>query len=58
MSEYRKRKERARNFAIEWQLDFHNQNYSYGEIVYYQTLFYKLARRYGLIKEFKENAII
>ena len=31
MSNYQKQKERVRNEAIEWQLDFGNNNYSWGE---------------------------
>ena len=58
MSAYQRAKERARDKAIEWQLDFNNQNYSYGELVYYGNYFERLAKRYGLVKEFKENGII
>ena len=58
MNEYQKRKNRARQLAIEWQHDFNNHNYSYGELISFQDYFYKLARRYGLIAEFKENAIL
>lgn len=58
MTIYKKAKERARNEAIEWQMDFNNHNYSYGELTYYQNYFEKLAKRYGLIEEFKENGII
>ena len=55
---YQKRKEAARNRAIDWQLDFGNHNYSYGEIVYYQDYFEQLGKRYGLLEEFRENGII
>lgn len=58
MSTYQKAKERARDKAIEWQLDFDNHNYSWGELAYYGNYFERLAKRYGLIKEFKENGII
>ena len=58
MSAYQRAKERARDKAIEWQLDFNNQNYSYGELAYYGNYFERLAKRYGLVKEFKENGII
>lgn len=58
MSKYEIEKEKARDKAIEWQLDFDNHNYSYGEIADIQGYFEKLAKRYGLIKEFRENAII
>ena len=58
MSAYQRAKARARDKAIEWQLDFNNQNYSYGELAYYGNYFERLAKRYGLVKEFKENGII
>lgn len=58
MTTYQEAKEKARNEAIEWQLDFGNHNYSYGELFYYSDYFEKLAKRYGLIKEFEENGII
>lgn len=58
MNIYQKAKEKARNRAIEWQMDFNNHNYSYEELVCYQNYFMKLAKRCGLIKEFKENGIV
>lgn len=58
MNAYQKAKESARNKAIEWQLDFDNHNYSYEELANYGNHFSKLAKRYGLMKEFKENGII
>jgi hypothetical protein len=58
MNKYRRAKKRARDKAVEWQNDFCNHNYSYGELVYWQDYFESLARRYGLVKEFRENAII
>lgn len=58
MNKYQKAKENARNKAIEWQNDFNNHNYSYGELVDFSGYFERLAKRYGLVKEFKENGII
>lgn len=58
MNTYQKAKARARDKAVEWQIDFNNHNYSYGELAYYGEYFEKLAKRYGLVKEFKENGII
>lgn len=51
-------KEKARQKAIEWSLDFHNHDYSYRELISFGNYFGKLAKRYGLIKEFKGNGII
>lgn len=58
MNVYQKAKERARNKAVEWQNGFCDHNYSYGELVYYRDYFGRLAKRYGLVKEFRENGII
>ena len=57
MTNYQKRKEEVRNEAIDWQLDFCNHNYSYGELSVFQSYFEKMGKRYGLLKEFRENAI-
>lgn len=58
MSRYAREKENARQKAIEWQLDFNNHDYSYGELIYFTEYFTKLAKRYGLTEEFRENGII
>ena len=58
MNKYYRAKEMARNKAVEWQSDLCEQNYSYGELVYWQDYFKRLGRVYGLTKEFKENGII
>lgn len=58
MSKYEQKKEEVRQEAIDWQGDFCNHNYSYGELAYYSGYFEKKGRRYGLLKEFRENGII
>lgn len=58
MNKYQISKERARSKAVEWQMDFCNQNYSYGELAYWGDYFRGLAKRYGLMREFRENGII
>lgn len=58
MTNYQKQKERARQTAINWQLDFSNHNYYYSELCYYAEYFEKIGKRYGLLKEFRENGII
>ena len=58
MTKYQIEKEKAREKAIEWQLDFNNHNYSWGELSRYGEYFTRLAKRFGLVKEFKENGII
>lgn len=57
MNKYQQGKERTREKAVNWQLDFNNHNYSYGELYEFGDYFYKLGKRYGLLKEFRENGI-
>ena len=47
----------TRQEAIDWQNDFAKHNYSYGELAEFGEYFEKLGRRYGLLKEFRENGI-
>ena len=58
MSRYARTKENARQKAMDWQADYYNNNYSYGELAYFTEYFTKLAKRYGLTEEFRENGII
>lgn len=48
----------ARQAAIDWQHWASEQNLSYGELFEYEDYFRKLAKRFGLTKEFRENGII
>lgn len=57
MSIYQKRKNSAREKAIEWQARFEEQNMSYEELAVAQSFFERLGRRYGLLTEFRENGI-
>lgn len=57
MSKYYERKAEIRQEAIDWQLDFGNHNYSYYELMEFGNYFYKMGKRYGLLKEFRENGI-
>lgn len=47
----------ARQEAIDWQNDLFLDNRSYEEIQKASEHFEKLGRRYGLLKEFRENGI-
>lgn len=47
-----------REFAIEWQNAFDCFNYSYSDLAEWQAFFEEYGRRYGLIREFRENGII
>lgn len=58
MTDYQRKKQAARDAAIEWQLTFGEYEYSYNELAEQQRQFEKIAKRYGLIREFRENGII
>jgi hypothetical protein len=62
MVEYKFRKprtkEEARQIGIDYQLWASEQNLSYGEIAYYGDKLYKMAKRFGLIREFRENGLL
>ena len=53
-------KEKARQQAIEWQIDYAlaNEGMSYSELADAGKHFRKLGKRFGLLREFRENAII
>jgi hypothetical protein len=57
MNKYYERKEEIRQQAIDWQLKCYSHNYSWGELADWCEYFYKLGKRYGLLKEFRENGI-
>lgn len=54
---YQELKERARQAAIDWQHDSIEFEYSYEGLITLQNYFYKIGKRYGLLKEFRENGI-
>lgn len=54
---YREKKEAARNKAIEYSLNIY-PGLSWGECSEIQSYFENIGKRYGLLKEFRENAII
>lgn len=58
MSKYQMQKARACDEAVQWQLEFADHNYSYGELVFFQDYFETLSKRFGLVQEFRENGII
>lgn len=48
----------ARNMVIDWQINFDRYSYCYSDLFTYQEFFETIGKKYGLIKEFRENAII
>lgn len=55
---YQEKKADVREKAINFQQVFSECNFSYSEIIEYQDYFLKQGKRYGLLKEFRENGII
>lgn len=58
MNIYQKNKERARQTAIAWQHESANTWQTWAELAEASAYFETLGKRYGLIKEFRENGII
>lgn len=58
MSYYQKRKEAAREEAKEYQQWQSEQNLSWWDCEGFAIHFEELGKRYGLLKEFRENGII
>lgn len=58
MSNYQEMKERARRLAIDWQMETSENSLSWEGCTIADDYFRRLARRYGLVREFRENAII
>lgn len=53
-----KTKEQARTMAMDYQNYASEQDMSYGELIEHQNYFEKLGKKFGLLKEFKENGIV
>ena len=58
MNTYQKNKARARHTAQAWQAAMNENTPTWGELAESTAYFEKIGKRYGLIKEFKENGII
>ena len=56
--QYQEKKEALRNEAIQFQHDIIENNLNWWDYYDYLIELEKKARKYGLVKEFKENAII
>ena len=54
---YEDKRNSLEELAKDWQLHFSKYSWSYGEIAEIQYYFYENAKRYGLLKVFKENCI-
>ena len=54
---YQNCKALLRDTAIEWQSNFGRCAYSWGELAKWQDFFETYGKRYGLLREFRENGI-
>ena len=54
---YKERKANAIELAKEWQNYFAQYSWSYGELAEIGNWFYENGKRYGLLREFRENGI-
>jgi hypothetical protein len=56
---YAEGKAKAIEEAMNWQRSFtEGRSYTWAEVFEYTSHFTKLAKRYGLVREFRENGII
>ena len=55
---YAEKKADLEDTAKEWQLQFSDYAWSYGELAEIYAFFEKNAKKYGLVKEFRGNGII
>ena len=58
MANYQKRKEATRQEAIDWQEEAAGLSLSWEGLAIATAYFEKLGRRYGLLREFRENCIL
>ena len=55
--DYESRKAYLEDLAKEWQLEYASLGWSYSELAEICNWFYENGKRYGLLREFRENAI-
>lgn len=58
MRNYRQKQAKARALAITWQLNFANKSHSWLYCIEWANRFERIGRKYGLLREFRENGII
>lgn len=54
---YQQRKAEARDEAIQWQAEFPDHKYSWGELAAWQEYFRSQGKKYGLLEEFQREGI-
>jgi hypothetical protein len=58
VNSYQRGKENARNEAKKWQIDVADKDLSWWDVAHFSDYFEKIGKRFGLIREFRENGII
>ena len=58
MNKYQQKKEEARGEAVRWFYNITDKQLFMSEVADYEEYFKRLGKRYGLLKEFRENGII
>lgn len=58
LTPYEKKKSLARQLAYDWQLDHQTQPHSWQWCIDWYARWERIGRKYGLIREFKENGIL
>lgn len=54
---YQQKKQEIRDEAIEWTMKFYKTSKSWSDIAKQTEYFEKQGRKYGLLREFRENGI-
>lgn len=54
---YNDKKQRLRDFAVMWQDNFNNYAYDYYDLTRWGGFFEEYGKKYGLLREFRENGI-
>jgi len=57
LSNYQKKRLSLKTFAREWQFNFSDMVYSWDELIRWGAFFEEYGRKYGLLREFRENGI-
>ena len=55
---YQLKQAHARQIAIDWQWNFNHNSHSWQYCADWQARFERIGRKYGLIREFRENGIL
>lgn len=57
-SGYQRKRFILKQFAIEWQYNFSGMRYSWEDVIFWGSFFEEYGKKYGLLREFRENGII